>query len=356
MLVKGPAPEDHPDEIRNSLDDLEHGHLLEAEVERLLARWMELVGVGNCIDVLSSEACLRGIIKTMRRWSFSESVQLSGCYILGSVAARGEEQIRLIASLGGVAAVVEALKKHPRSEAVQEKGSWALRQLSVESQCRREMLVQGGLDAILDALCGHPGSLGVLENACMALANLAADSEPRICIAQAGGVEAVVRTMEPNADSSIIQEAACFFLHNMACTKEYQQLIAESGGFEAAVEAMRAHPGHAGVQKSGCGVFHNVANGPIQCLEAVSKCSAVEAVIEAMQGHPAHDGVQENAAHALGQVGDVRRRVVELEDRRLHDKIVALGGAEALRKATRNFRRDAPAKREAEEALSILEL
>merc|ERR1719188_419232 len=98
----------------------------------------------------------------------------------------------------------------------------------------------------------------------------------------------------------------------MACTKEYQQAIAESGG--------------------------------------------VEAVIEAMQAHPSHAGVQEKACHALGQVGDVRRRVIELEDRRLHDKIVALGGAEALRKATRNFRRDAAAKREAEEALSILEL
>jgi hypothetical protein len=43
-------------------------------------------------------------------------------------------------------------------------------------------------------------------------------------------------------------------------------------------------------------------------------------------------------------------------DRRLHDKIVALGGAEALQKAKANFRRDAAATHEAEEALSVLEL
>merc|ERR1719230_2277433 len=161
--------------------------------------------------------------------------------------------------------------------------------------------------------------------------------------------------MAPNPDLPVLQEAACNFLHNIACTKEYQQVIAESGGFEAAVDAMRTHPDHAGVQESGCGVFHNVSNGPIECLEAVSKCSAVEAVIEAMQAHPAHAGVQEKACHALAQMGDVRRRVVEMEDRRLHDRIVALGGAEALRRATEGFSRDAPATHEAKEALSVLE-
>merc|ERR1719253_89045 len=202
----------------------------------------------------------------------------------------------------------------------------------------------------------HPDALAVLENASMALANLAVEPEIRTCVTQAGGVEAIVRAMVMHLGSPVLQESACFALHNVACTNEYQQLIAECDGIEAAVKAMRAHPDHAGVQESGCSVFHNVANGPAECLEAVNRSSVVEAVIEAMQGHPAHAGVQEKASHALGQVGDVRRRVIELEDRRLRDKIVALGGAEALRKATKNFRRDAAAKREAEEALSVLEL
>ncbi|CAK0848248.1 unnamed protein product [Prorocentrum cordatum] len=356
MLLSGQPPVDLLDEIHASLGDLGSGRLSEEEVERLLMRWAELVGAGRCIDVLSSEASLRAIIKAMRSWPFNENIQTSGCCILGRVAAYGEKQCVLIASLGGVAAVVEALKTHPHTEAVQEKACWALRQLSMESQCRREVLVHHGLEAIVAALHGHPSALGVLESACMVLANLAADPDARVCIAQVGGVKAVVGSMAPNVESSVLQEAACFLLHNMACTSEYQQLIGESGGFEAVVRAMRAHPDHASLQEGGCSVFHNVANGPVECLEAVSNCSAVEAVIEAMQGHPGHAGVQEKACHALGQVGDVRRQVVELEDRRLHDKIVALGGAEALRKATENFRKDAAATHEAREALSILEL
>jgi len=173
----GPSPDDLPDEIRDSLSDLENGNLTETEVERLLVRFAELVSWGSCIDVLSKEASLRAIIKMMRRWPLNETIQVSGCQILGSIAARGEEQRRLICRLGGVTAVVEALKKHPRAVAVQEKGCWALRQLTVDSQCRREVLIQRGIDAVVEALRQHPGAMAVLEGASMALANLAVDAE-----------------------------------------------------------------------------------------------------------------------------------------------------------------------------------
>merc|ERR1719356_1280 len=190
----------------------------------------------------------------------------------------------------------------------------------------------------------------------MVFANLAVEEDLRACVVQACGVEAVVRAMSSCIDSAVLQEAACLALHNVACTSNFQRCIAESSDIAAVVEAMRLHSTHAGVQESGCSVFHNVANGPLECLEAVSRSSAVEAIIEAMQTHPEHAGVQEKAAHALGQVGDVRRRVIELEDRKMRDKIVALGGAEALRNAAQKFRKDKTVNKEAQEALSILEI
>eukprot|EP00961_Rhodomonas_salina_P207610 2802133-Rhodomonas_salina.1 len=88
-----------------------------------------------------------------------------------------------MAGMGGLEAVLEAMRGHCKSAEVQEVGCGALRNLSLNADIGIKMVGMGGLEAVLEAMRGHPESTEVQEVGCGALRNLSFDEDNEIKIA-----------------------------------------------------------------------------------------------------------------------------------------------------------------------------
>eukprot|EP00961_Rhodomonas_salina_P130527 1757192-Rhodomonas_salina.2 len=65
----------------------------------------------------------------------------------------------------------------------------------------------GGIEAVIQAMRGHGGSAGVHEHGCGALRSLAVNAENKVTIAGMGGVEEVVKAMRGHPESEDLQLA-----------------------------------------------------------------------------------------------------------------------------------------------------
>mmetsp|Transcript_110750 Transcript_110750/g.345154 ORF Transcript_110750/g.345154 Transcript_110750/m.345154 type:complete len:239 (+) Transcript_110750:2-718(+) len=184
---------------------------------------------------------------------------------------------------------------------------WALREMAITAEGRRDIQDCGGIERILRAMQTHPAAVALLEHGCMALAYLAYDSELRRWIAYDGGIAVVLSSMRGQHHDPVVQEAGCLALRNLSCSREPQQAILEQEGDDDVVQAMLAHSRSATVLETAADALHILSPTPERLVEL----GALELVVRAARQHPS-SGLQARAcrllAHAAGAEA-VRARV-----------------------------------------------
>lgn len=115
----------------------------------------------------------------------------------------------------------------------------------------------GGIEAILVAMRLHEQNDALLESACRALRNvMGTSSEHRNRIVRAGGIQTVISVMRKHRKTANVLEAACWLLWNLAlCHANHQRSIVNSGGLPIVIDAMRTHSGVASLQDAASGAL-----------------------------------------------------------------------------------------------------
>ena len=127
-------------------------------------------------------------------------VQEHGCALLGVLANDNKDNKYAIARVGGIDAIIHAMKTHPKEGGTQAYGIEALARLAFRHKDNQTAIVKAdGVAAILTAMETHYGNAQVQTNGCGALLNLAAMLDD---CQKALGVSAIDNAMQrhPAAD------------------------------------------------------------------------------------------------------------------------------------------------------------
>ena len=200
------------------------------DVAAALADLSNLVSQG-CPDFQANKATAASLgalsltILAMKKWQHKESVHLRGCHCLLLFAFTVDEAKNLkpnekltilMAQMGGIEAILDAVKLHSDSAIVVKYGIWALRNIfgciGVLTKYADRFLNQiGGVSAIIEAMKNHLDDTTVQENACACLMNLAWKKELRGALLKSGTMSAISASLEAHPDDKDIKSVAAAF-------------------------------------------------------------------------------------------------------------------------------------------------
>ncbi|KAJ1483033.1 armadillo-type protein, partial [Baffinella frigidus] len=174
--------------VRRKIDDPE------AQAEALTA----LLTISyHPVNVLAftTEGGLSTVLKAMARHPAHAGVQEAGCAVLRNLAVDGETVRRIVVDGGaaavlvamrahvpeaavqyGAASVLAAMRAHVPQAAVQVEALGALRNLASEASNRVKLVALGVIPPIMGVLRKHPDVCDLVEQACGVLRNLAVDA------------------------------------------------------------------------------------------------------------------------------------------------------------------------------------
>jgi hypothetical protein len=233
-------------------------------------------------------------------------VQREACALLAALTTEAVRPVMVISTV--VRAMLAALGAHPQDKSLHVQACLVLRQLArgttnnESGQFALALAAAGGLQAVLDVMRAHPSSAAVQEAACVAVLQITHSAdENKVAAGGAGAIEAVISTLNAHASHPGVQVYACWALANMATNDDNQAKAGCAGAFEAVIAAMNSHGAHAGLQEAACWALANLAANVDNEAKAGS-AGAIETAVTAMNAHGANAGVQLYACEALKNI------------------------------------------------------
>ncbi len=222
-----------------------------------------------------------------------------------------------VVDLGCVDTILQSIKKFLISPSICLRGIRLLRLLARAENNETRIARLGGLDVIFDVMRTHPLEADLHEQSCRALSNLAMNDCNKLRISELGGIEAILDSMKLHVAAPSVQQWACGALANLAFNDQIEIKISSLGGMEAILDAMAHNEDHAGVQGEAIAALWNLSSASRHRTKLVA-LDGVKAIVRAMRRHCGEEEVQEFSFGVL-------RNLAREEGAR----IVAAGGAEA---------------------------
>ena len=157
-------------------------------------------------------------------------------------AARNRE---VIFRAGGHLAIVQAMKKHRNSDAVQGEGCRVLGIAAEEiadSGNENAIATVGGIDSILTSMRNFRGDEQIQDFGCGALQNLTGLEENSKLLLEREGLTAILMAMQNFPESTLIQESACWTIVNLCQRKENKQKIEKAKCLSCIASVIDNHP------------------------------------------------------------------------------------------------------------------
>jgi hypothetical protein len=216
------------------------------------------------------EEYLEGVGKLIRDLAHSDNAKVNTALAALLLELKtGEEKRNTVIAWGGCAALVHLLKdrlrkvikKIPACGQVTELHELpdletikitlrVIIQLTYHSEMRRSgMVAVGGVEAVVKAMKTFPKCQTLQAWACGALRNLACYSIGKKKALESGGIEVLLATVTNHLDSAKICEHACWALYNIVKdSKENTELLISLGGGAAVAKVRTKSPDKTGVQ------------------------------------------------------------------------------------------------------------
>jgi len=233
-------------------------------------------------DQVEANGGIEQALEAMRFFPGHAGVQRNGAMFLAAFSAETRLDSKLV-SLGAIKVVVDAMRKFPRSQRVQEHCVQALANISHRSN-ESKITSLGGIDALLSAMRTHPSAEKVQRYGCAALGNLSASSRAAKDILANGGIEVVLTAMKSNTKSCKVQSKGCYAISNFCATSEARKMVDKRHGVQAVLEAMEEHAEDAKVQEHGCVALKCLAQST-SIKEKIISLGGIRLVKGAFQHH-----------------------------------------------------------------------
>ena len=233
----------------------------------------------------------------MRRYIADARFQARACEQLADIPPE------MVAKVGGVEAIIEAMRVHVADALVQEQGCWALLALSDNYDRQNTIIAGGGVEAIIRAMDTYPGLETLQQHACAALNNLCVLVEGLERTVKAGGLPVLVAAMRVLAADPVVQHYGCWALLKIASVPSFRVCAADAGAIEAVARAMSTHSTNAELQSHGIWALLKIAVRS-QDKVRVARAGGIDAIIKALRTHSRNKSVLENACWSLGEMAD----------------------------------------------------
>jgi hypothetical protein len=167
--------------------------------------------------------------------------------ILGSKVSKGhaDRNREVIFRAGGHLAIVQAMRKHKDSDAVQGEGCRALGITAEEitdSGNKNAIATVGGIDAILTAMKNFRGDEQIQDFGCGALQNLSGVGENSHLLLERDGLVTILLAMRTFPNSFLIQESGCWTIVNVCQRREHKSKIEQAKCLSCVASVIDNHP------------------------------------------------------------------------------------------------------------------
>lgn len=193
-------------------------------------------------------AATNAVLDAMRKHKRSERVQNCGLLFCRNLSSHHEGEAAML-DLGltpVLQEVVAALDEHPKSERVQCHGISCLKYLTETEECAEVVVSSpcGGpvVKAALAAMKSHKDSVSVLERAVAFLKNITwGAAKGCATVLNAGGVPCLLDAMCGHLDSEAVQEGGVSALRNLWMSAAGELALLQHHGVETVLVALKKH-------------------------------------------------------------------------------------------------------------------
>lgn len=209
-------------------------------------------------QVLASSNVVETVVSMMKREVLSSKFQEKSLGVLQNVSMRSKDSKRAIADVGGLGAVIFAIKEFMGSPSVLERAFTTLWSLAVLEQNQELIASEGGIGFVINGMMANIASEKVQKQACGCLCTLSSNSENKTIIRDLGGVDAIVYAMWAHYKSDALLIEACRALSSLAVNVATNEvMIVSEGEINAIMSAMRRFPHSERLQEHACVVLRN---------------------------------------------------------------------------------------------------
>ena len=158
------------------------------------------------------------ILDAMQKWQHHEGLQREACYCIRRICKHDSDLSELMASLGGLEALVNAMIVFPTSVRIHEYALGAIRYVAAEDSPGLVRFMKGlkGIDLTLRAMESFQDNAGVQRACCRLFCSLACGPVSKKALAEAGVISAVATCMEENWENMSVMKAAGEFMDIMS--------------------------------------------------------------------------------------------------------------------------------------------
>eukprot|EP01114_Cavostelium_apophysatum_P012635 TRINITY_DN2879_c0_g1_i1.p1 TRINITY_DN2879_c0_g1~~TRINITY_DN2879_c0_g1_i1.p1 ORF type:complete len:900 (+),score=113.56 TRINITY_DN2879_c0_g1_i1:35-2701(+) len=285
---------------------------------------------------LSELGAIEIVMNAMTTFPDNLSIQRFGCAALNSLAGTSSSatdlRVRMttlepyrtkIDALGGLRAILLAMKTFPESARLQQNALCALHSVTFAQMDDERRLAKvgslGGIEAVLLAIQNHAQDAELLRIACDMLANLAIVVSNRERIFQLKGIDILTAVMKNHVSNDDVLEAAIAGLGNIVVKTNLDSSDSSKIAAEAVLDAMISRESSPNVLEY---CMTSLCNFMGKAFEPTEKC--VDAVLSAMRKFPQHAEVQHCSLQFLPMAYYVRNSWPNMQDDVVRDVLSAL--------------------------------
>jgi len=228
-------------------------------------------------------------------------LQADGCKTLGLWASSSAlSQGEVVSCLH---AVIDAMRSHLSSVAVQLAGSQALCSLiERDESCKQEIVDRGGAELLSSAVELHGANLQLCPWICTTVKLTASgkESQRKLVLIEAGFVEGLVEAMQTHAGHVPIQREACTCLRVLASgNSNCKHGLSRAGAIPVLLAALQVPPVDVAIHRESCETLRHITSvDPLKALES----GAVAVLVMSMRSHPEDEAIQFDGRKALSNI------------------------------------------------------
>ena len=241
------------------------------------------VSVSRLLDQLAVHKQRRevsSIVALMEQYPSVTNLQYQACMVLGFLA-NDEASRQRIVSVGGIEAVVAAMRQHAMYN-LQLCACMTLVCCACDEPGCQLILKAGGVECVVSAMKQNALGVRLQRFGSEALGKLARDESSFSHSVLVAAIERIVAAMRMYEELPAMQEYACFALARFTHHMSGLQYIASAGGVESIMTAIKRHTADSSVLQHACEVLVVVARDEANCQRIVS-AGGIEAIVAAMK-------------------------------------------------------------------------
>jgi hypothetical protein len=163
-------------------------------------------------ELMLSAGGLDVIFSNMKAFDYNEDIGRKCCEILKTFTRLSLDFQRAVSAKGGIALVLNTMRRHVQCHEVQDAGFACMRNLCLHQDNRLSVEGEGGISTLLTHMTIYLKDAAIQAYGCDALGRLASEPQNQISIASESGVAAALSSMEEHPMHPGVQDRACFLL------------------------------------------------------------------------------------------------------------------------------------------------